>query len=247
MNKKASAKKTWLPLIFVTVLNSGAVMAEPDAIPLNLPKVQEQAPQAQVPPATQTGAVPAATGMENRFTPIIDDLAKRFPTYSHERILIVDTTAQKMFLIENGKATNEWVISSAEKGVGSEKGSDQTPLGVHRIAEKIGAGAQLGTIFKSRQNTGEIVNILTAPGADSPDDYVTSRILWLDGLEPGLNKGGNVDSHERFIYIHGTGEEGRLGTPASHGCIRMKNKDVIDLFERVNENTLVVITRQRQE
>lgn len=232
MHKKPSVKMTWLPLIFVTALNSGVVMAEP----------QDQAPQAQTPQQAPVGAV-----VENRFTPILNELAKNFPTYSTNKVLVVDATAQKMILVEQGKAVGEWVISTATKGLGSEKGSDKTPLGVHRIAEKIGAGAPLGAIFKSRQNTGQIVDILTAPGADSPDDYVTSRIMWLDGLEPGLNKGGNVDSKERFIYIHGTGEEGRLGTPASHGCIRMRNKDVIDLFERVDENTLVVITQQRQD
>lgn len=232
MHKKPSVKMTWLPLIFVTALNSGVVMAEP----------QDQVPQAQTPQQAPVGAA-----VENRFTPILNELAKNFPTYSANKVLVVDATAQKMILVEQGKAVGEWVISTATKGLGSEKGSDKTPLGVHRIAEKIGAGAPLGAIFKSRQNTGQIVDILTAPGADSPDDYVTSRIMWLDGLEPGLNKGGNVDSKERFIYIHGTGEEGRLGTPASHGCIRMRNKDVIDLFERVDENTLVVITQQRQD
>ncbi len=240
MHKKPSVKMTWLPLIFATVLNSGVAMAEPDGIPLNLPNQAEQAPQAQMPQQE-------LPGLANRFAPILDDLAKRFPTYSRERILVIDATAQKMFLVEQGKAVNEWVISTATKGLGSQKGSEQTPLGVHRVAEKIGDGAALGTIFKSRQNTGKIVDILTAPGADSPADYVTTRILWLDGLEPGLNKGGDVDSKERFIYIHGTGEEGKLGAPASHGCIRMRNKDVLDLFDSVKEDTLVVISRQRQE
>lgn len=233
MNKKPSVKRIWLPLTFATVLNSGVVMANPDAAA----KVQGTVQQAQQPLA----------GLESRFAPILVDLEKRFPTYSRERILVVDATAQQMYLVEQGKAVAEWVISTAEKGLGSEKGSGKTPLGVHRIAEKIGDGAPLGTIFKARQNTGQIVDILTTPGADSPADYVTSRILWLDGLEPGLNKGGNVDSKERFIYIHGTGEEGKLGAPASHGCIRMRNKDVIHLFDRVSEDTLVVISRQRQE
>jgi hypothetical protein len=185
--------------------------------------------------------------MDSRFAPVIENLRQRFPHFSTERVLLVDTTAQHMFLIERGRPIADWIISTAEKGVGSLKGSDQTPLGVHRIAEKIGAGAPFGMIFKSRQPTGEIVQILSAPNAESKADYVTSRILWLDGLEPGINQGGDVDSKERFIYIHGTGEEGKLGTPASHGCIRMRNQDVIELFDQVNENTLVVITRQHQD
>jgi lipoprotein-anchoring transpeptidase ErfK/SrfK len=198
-------------------------------------------PQYQEPQAQNPQQAPVVAAGDNRFTPIIAELKKGFPTYSTERILVVDATAQKMILVEQGKAVGEWVISTAINGLGSEKGSDKTPLGVHRIAEKIGAGAPFGAIFKSRQNTGKIVDILTAPGADSPDDYVTSRIMWLDGLEEN-----NRTSKERFIYIHGTGEEGRLGAPASHGCIRMRNKDVIDLFDRVDENTLVVITQQKQ-
>ena len=148
-----------------------------------------------------------------------------------------------MYLVEQGQPVGGWVISTAANGTGSEKGSDKTPLGLHKISEKIGDGAPLGAIFKARQNTGKQVEILTAPGADSKDDYVTSRIMWLEGLEPGVNKGGDVDSKERYIYIHGTGEEGKLGTPASHGCIRMKNADVINLFNRVDENTLVYITQ----
>lgn len=158
----------------------------------------------------------------------------------------MDATAQKMLLLAEGQVAGEWVISTASNGLGSQKGSDQTPLGVHRIAQKIGDGAALGSIFKARQNTGRIADILTAPGAESSEDNVTTRILWLDGMEPGVNKGGDVDSYTRYIYIHGTDEEGKLGAPASHGCIRMRNRDVIDLFDRVQENTLVLITRKRE-
>lgn len=234
MNKKPGVKKKWLPLIFATMLNGGVAVAEqPQVFPQDNRMLQS--PQGQ-------GGMQAP---ESRFAPVLADLQKRFPTYSNHKVLLVDATIQKMYLIVEGRAVAEWSVSTAEKGIGSRKGSDQTPLGVHRIAQKIGDGAQLGAIFKARQNTGKIVDILTAPGADSPADYVTSRILWLDGLEPGLNKGGNVDSMERFIYIHGTGEEGRIGTPASHGCIRMLNRDVIELFDQVDENTLVVISRQR--
>ena len=247
MQKKQNASMTWLPLIFATVLNSGAVMAEDESKPLVIPPMNGAVEQPQ--DAVKQGTVVEQNPVNNgavsadpQFAPLLNKLAQRFPDYSTAQVLIVDANAQKMLLVENGKQVGSWVISTAEKGIGSQKGSDQTPLGAHRIADKIGAGAPLGAIFKSRQNTGQIVNILTTPGADSPDDYVTSRIMWLDGLEPGLNKGGNVDSHERFIYIHGTGEEGKLGTPASHGCIRMRNQDVIDLFDRVKENTLVYIT-----
>lgn len=228
MNNRQNAKKIWLPLILATAISSSFAMAESDHLPLNIPA-----------PITDVG-------INERFAPIIADVSQRFPTYSAERLLVVDATAQTLILVENGQAVHEWVISTATNGLGSTKGSQQTPLGVHRVAKKLGDGAPLGTIFKARQNTGRVAQILTGADERSSADNVTTRILWLDGLEPGLNKGGNVDSYERYIYIHGTDEEGRLGSPASHGCIRMRNADVIDLFDRVDENTLVVITQKRE-
>ncbi len=212
-------------------------MAENGDVPLNIPPMQ-----AQMPPM-QKGQHPGAAD----FSFIVQDLAKRFPGYDTRKVLLVDASDQRMVMLENGQFAGEWVISTATNGLGSRKGSQQTPTGVHRIAKKIGDGAALGAIFKSRQNTGRIANILTAPGAESTEDNVTTRILWLDGMEPGINKGGNVDSYDRFIYIHGTDEEGKLGAPASHGCIRMRNRDVINLFEQVDENTLVVITQKRTD
>jgi hypothetical protein len=232
-HNKQNAKKTWLPLIFATVMISGTVMAESELLGMPPPLDQHEQGVQKISPAT----LPT----QERFTSIITKLANEFPSYSTAKVLVIDATAQKLFLLENGVAAGEWGVSTATKGLGSERGSDQTPLGVHRIAQKIGAGAPFGAIFKARQNTGEKVQILDQPGADSPDDYVTSRIMWLDGLEAG-----NKTSKERFIYIHGTGEEGRIGTPASHGCIRMRNKDVIELFERVDEDTLVVITQKHE-
>ncbi len=179
------------------------------------------------------------------FQGLLQDLQRRFPSYSTQQVLLVDATGQEMLLIEQGQVTARWVISTASAGLGSRKGSDQTPLGVHRIAEKFGEGAPLGTVFKARKNTGRIARILTEPGARSGEDNVTTRILWLDGLEVGLNKGGDVDSRSRYIYIHGTDEEGRLGAPASHGCIRMRNQDVVNLFSRVGVDTLVVIAQRK--
>ncbi|HPE61974.1 MAG TPA: L,D-transpeptidase [Thiolinea sp.] len=191
-----------------------------------------------------------ATGVgmtaESPFEPVLQDLRQRFPSYSTASVILIDATAQKLILLEQGQPVGEWTISTAEAGLGSRKGSNQTPLGVHRVARKFGDAAPLGTIFRARQNTGRVARILTEPGARSNADNVTTRILWLDGLEPGLNRGGKVDSHERYIYIHGTDEEGRLGAPASHGCIRMSNRAVVELFDRVGVDTLVVIARQRQ-
>jgi hypothetical protein len=176
---------------------------------------------------------------------LLRHLAERYPGYSTDQVILIDATIQRLMLIEHGQVVSSWIISTAEAGLGSRKGSNKTPLGVHRIKQRYGDGAAPGTIFKARRNTGRIAKILTEPGARSNADNVTTRILWLDGLEPGANKGGNVDSFERYIYIHGTDEEGRLGQPASHGCIRMANLDVIDLYQRVGIDTLVVIAQQR--
>lgn len=198
--------------------------------------------QVSLPLATQAQGVGQGAG---NFTSVLQDLQQRFPQYSSQQVILVDATTQELLLLEAGQVVGRWVISTAEAGLGSRKGSNQTPLGVHRLAQKIGDDAPLGTVFKARQNTGRVAKILTAPGARSGEDNVTTRVMWLDGLEPGLNKGGEVDSYQRYIYIHGTDEEGRLGAPASHGCIRMRNQDVADLYERVREDTLVVIAQRK--
>jgi Uncharacterized protein conserved in bacteria len=110
----------------------------------------------------------------------------------------------------------------------------------HKIKDKIGDNADLNTIFVSRINTKRKASIISED-IDSDDDHVTSRILWLDGQEEGLNKGKGVDSYNRYIYIHGTHEEGLIGQKASHGCIRMFNNDVIYLYDIVKEGTNVYI------
>jgi hypothetical protein len=112
--------------------------------------------------------------------------------------------------------------------------SNRTPLGLHRIAEKIGSGQPIGTIFRSRQVAG-----LTWQGA--PDAKIVHRILWLDGLESGFNRGGAVDSYRRYIYIHGFGDESTLGRPTSHGCIHVAARDLMPLFDLVPVGTLVWI------
>lgn len=130
----------------------------------------------------------------------------------------------------NGAAVKSWPISTSKFGMGSEPGSMKTPLGKFRICEKIGEGARPWAVFKSREPTGEIAS----PGGES--DGVLTRILWLDGLEPD-----NANTRERYIYIHGTNQEHLVGSPASHGCIRMKNDDVIELFGIVGAGTRVEI------
>jgi len=124
--------------------------------------------------------------------------------------------------------------STSRFGIGQVAGSNCTPLGLHRIVEKIGGGWPVGTVFKSRKPIG-----FTWKGF--PFAKITSRILWLEGLEPGFNRGGNVDSHARYIYIHGTGDEPSLGRPASWGCIHLATDDLLPLFDKLRSGTLVWI------
>ena len=158
-----------------------------------------------------------------------------------DQALVVDVPGQRLYLYESGELVGSFPVSTAERGTGNREGSMKTPLGLHRIDEKIGADAPRGMIFRGRRPTGELAEILTGPDERAAHDDVTSRILWLEGLEPGVNRGGEVDSKQRYIYIHGTPEEGRIGQPASHGCVRMTNADVITLFDRVREGALVDI------
>ncbi len=159
--------------------------------------------------------------------------------------LLVSISDQTLYLVQDNKVSLSFPVSTAIRGAGSEEGSEKTPLGIHRIAETIGEGAEYGTLFTARKNTHKVATALTTEGQYSSTDAITTRILWLDGLEAGKNKGlsdsGNVDSYQRYIYIHGTDEEWRLGQPASHGCIRMSNHAITKLYDKVYVNTLVVI------
>ena len=131
--------------------------------------------------------------------------------------------------------------STSRFGISQIAGSNGTPLGLHRIAEKIGAGVMVGTVFKARRVVGH------ASQPEFADAKITTRILWLEGLQPGLNKGFNggvnVDSHARYIYIHGTGDQTTIGRPASHGCIHLADADLIPLFDKLPDGTLVWIER----
>jgi hypothetical protein len=116
----------------------------------------------------------------------------------------------------------------------------KTPTGMHRIAEKIGSDSDINTIFKGRVDTHCQATVVHEPHSQD-EDLITSRILWLTGIEEGKNLGEGISSYERYIYIHGTPEEGLIGKPVSHGCIRMRNQDVIELFDQVDVDTLVLI------
>jgi lipoprotein-anchoring transpeptidase ErfK/SrfK len=155
---------------------------------------------------------------------------KRLIMQTPPRTIHVSISEQTLELREGERLLRAFPVSTSAAGVGSEPGSMRTPLGRFEIAEKIGHDAPHGMVFKSRLPTGEIGT------EDHPDDLVQTRILWLHGLEEH-----NANTRERYIYIHGTNHESQLGTPASHGCIRMSNADVAELFDAVESGTAVFI------
>lgn len=150
-----------------------------------------------------------------------------------ESKILVSVRDQTMLLTKNGQPIKAYRISTSKYGLGSQRGSKRTPLGDLEVVKKIGGNAPSGSVFKGRERTGEILKP-NAPGRDP----VLTRILWLTG-----KNSHNRNTMDRYIYIHGTPEESRIGRPASHGCVRMKSKDVIDLYKRVGEGAQVKIFR----
>jgi lipoprotein-anchoring transpeptidase ErfK/SrfK len=155
-------------------------------------------------------------------------------------ILAVSIAGQTISLFEQNEFVKNFPCSTSRFGIGQTEGSQRTPLGLHRIAEKIGAGEPAGTVFKGRK----IIGHTSQP--EFADAKITTRILWLEGLEPGLNQGlnggVNVDSHARYIYIHGTADQSSIGKPASCGCIHLSDVDLIPLFDLLPSGTLVWIS-----
>jgi len=154
--------------------------------------------------------------------------------------LHIDLSRQCLRLWRNGELRAEYPVSTAGNGAGERMGSECTPRGWHRVRARIGDGRRTGTVFVGRRPTGEIYS--EALGQAQPErDWILSRILWLCGNEPGRNRFGDVDSMRRYIYIHGCPDSEPVGEPRSHGCIRMRNEDVIALFSQVPAGLPVLI------
>ena len=183
-----------------------------------------------------------------------DIFTKRFPSINSEKYILIIPSKQMLFLISKGAAIFSYPVSTSKFGLGNENDSFKTPPGLHYIADKIGEHMPKMTIFKGRRT---LENNLTLTDLDLPentnmrdkhfathDDVITSRILWLKGHEDGVNKGDNIDSYTRYIYIHGTAHEDKIGTPDSHGCVRMNNNDVIELFDNTFVSMPVLIANE---
>ncbi|NHC05828.1 L,D-transpeptidase [Azonexus fungiphilus] len=155
--------------------------------------------------------------------------------------LLVSVARQTLQLVaDDGSVLREYPVSTAKAGVGESFGSFQTPRGAHLIRAKIGAGQPLNSVFVRRRPTGEIWTPELAeqfPGRD----WILTRILWLSGCQPGHNRLGCVDTMRRYVYIHGSPDSAEMGVPGSHGCVRMRNADIVELFERVPCYTAVDI------
>jgi lipoprotein-anchoring transpeptidase ErfK/SrfK len=146
--------------------------------------------------------------------------------------LDISISQQQLSIMDKGQILRSYAVSTAKNGAGERRGSECTPTGWHKIRAKIGTGQPLHAVFVGRRPTGEIYS--AELGRQYPQrDWILTRILWLGGLEPGKNRYGEVDTAWRYIYIHGCPDELMNGKPESHGCIRMKNADVLDLFDRV--------------
>ncbi len=158
-----------------------------------------------------------------------------------KRLLEVDLLRQRLRFYADGRLVREYWVSTAKNGPGEIRDSECTPRGRHAIAAKIGAGAPLNSVFVARQATGEIWSPEFAAGQPPNRDWILTRILWLSGLEPGFNRGGDVDSRERYIYLHGTPDTTPLGVTGSRGCVRMRNADILELFDCVEVGDEVVL------
>ncbi len=155
------------------------------------------------------------------------------------RLLVVRLATQTLQFYRERQLVQSYPVSTSRRPPSNVKDSRGTPRGLHEIAERIGEGQPPGMVFKSRVPTGRHYSEL--PGAGTEDNLITTRILWLRGLEPGLNRGGDVDTYERYVYIHGTNHEDRLGERLSAGCVLMRNLDILALYEQVRTTDQVLI------
>jgi lipoprotein-anchoring transpeptidase ErfK/SrfK len=174
--------------------------------------------------------------MEKAAIERVAGVCKELELAAPKSFVFVDTNTQTLTYCKETDATVVCGVSTSRFGLGNREGSYKTPRGLHRVAEKIGGEAAPWTVFSSRENTG----VVWTEGMDE-ENQVLTRILRLQGLEPGVNAGTSIDSYERYIYIHGTNREDMIGIPFSHGCVCMKNDDIIMLYDMLEVGTYVYI------
>jgi hypothetical protein len=158
-----------------------------------------------------------------------------------DALITVNIAEQRLRLEQNGKVVMDVAVSTAKNGPGEQNGSECTPRGLHRIRARIGEGCEANTVFVGRRPTGELFS--EALRVEHPQrDWILTRILWLCGMETRRNRGGSVDTMRRYVYIHGCPDSDAMGVPSSHGCVKMRNQDIMELFDRVEVGTRVLIS-----
>ena len=171
---------------------------------------------------------------------IVDFISSKYSKEKLDNFIYIGIKRQKLYLFEANIISKIYKVSTSLKGAGNEMSSYKTPLGLHFIYEKIGNNAPIGTLFINKKNTNKIVEIDSLTLNQNKDE-ITTRLMSLMGKELNINKGGRVDTFKRGIYIHGTSNEKSIGKPSSHGCIRMKNNDIIELFNSVDKQIPVFL------
>ena len=171
---------------------------------------------------------------------IVDYISSKYPKEKLDNFIYIGVKRQKLYLFEANIISKIYKVSTSNKGAGNEISSYKTPLGLHFVYEKIGDNAPIGTLFINKKNTNKIVEIDSLTLHQNKDE-ITTRLMSIMGKELNVNKGGSVDTFKRGIYIHGTSNEKSIGQPSSHGCIRMKNNDIIELFNSVDKQIPVFL------
>lgn len=235
-----------LGMASVILLLAPPVIPPPRAAPSRPPtRVALAEPAA---PARRS-SVPGRTGPESRRARFDRDLrmlwrqvCRRFPSPADADLIVVDVRTERLYLLRHGRVTDAWPVSTSLDGLDQIARSDGTPIGVFRVARKLGTGLPPDEVLRDQMPTGRIVAPVRAPDDPAASRWITTRILWLSGLQAGWNQGGEFDTFFRHIYIHGTANLGMLGRPASHGCVQMAPAAVIALYRVVPVGTPVLIT-----
>jgi hypothetical protein len=170
----------------------------------------------------------------------LNEVSNRLGIKPADRILVVRIGAATLQLYRDRELVTSYAVSTSRRPPSNVKNSLGTPRGLHVIAERIGGGQPIGMVFSSRTSTGRHFSEMAEPAANG--NLITSRILWLRGLEEGINLGGEVDTYDRYIYIHGTDREDKMGESFSAGCVLMRNRDIVELYEDVRVGDWVWIT-----
>jgi L,D-transpeptidase catalytic domain len=223
-----------------------APTATPLTAPLTAPLARGATPTKQLAllePAVDRALAPRPRSRVDRaLRTLWERVSRRYPGREDADLIVIDVHAERLYLLHRGQVAEDWPVSTSRRGIDQVAHSDGTPVGVFRIAREIGAGLPADEVLRDQAPTGRIVTPVRSPDDPAASRWITTRILWLSGLQPGWNKGGDCDTFLRHIYIHGTANLGMLGRPASLGCVQMAPRAVMALYRAAPVGTPVLIT-----